>query len=192
MKVINMLKLRVGYGETGNQEFPANAALDVYTYTNNATLTTMNFGNEDLKWETVKSINAGIDFQLLNGKIYGSVDYFNKKTIDPIILQTISQPFHGASQYKNISDAYVRNNGVEVSIGADIITGKDFNWSANGNVTFLKNRFIFPAAGSNPLILTGALHGQGTSARAYAEAIAHDQPLNVFTCQCLQDLIKMV
>lgn len=179
LKIINMLKLRVGYGETGNQEFPANAALDVYTYTNNATLTTVNFGNEDLKWETVKSVNAGIDFQLLNGRIYGSVDYFNKKTTDPIIYQTISQPFPGASQYKNINEAYVRNNGVEVSIGADIVTGKDFNWSANGNVTFLKNKFVFTQAGNNPLLPTGALHGQGTSG-AYAEAIANGQPLNVF------------
>lgn len=178
-KIFSMLKLRVGYGETGNQEFPANAALDVYTYTNNATLTTVNFGNEDLKWETVKSVNAGIDFQLLNGKIYGSVDYFNKKTTDPIIYQTISQPFPGASQYKNINDAYVRNNGVEVSVGADIISGKDFNWSANGNVTFLKNKFVFPSAGNNPLLPTGALHGQGTSG-AYAEGIANGQPLNVF------------
>ncbi len=189
-KIFNQLKLRVGYGETGNQEFPANAALDVYTYTNNATLTTLNFGNEDLKWETVKSVNAGVDFQLLNGRIYGSVDYFNKKTIDPIILRTIAQPFPpGGSQYKNMNDAYVRNNGVEVSVGADIITGKDFNWSANGNVTFLKNRFVFPAAGYNPLILTGALHGQGTSG-AFAEAIAHNQPLNVYYLPIFQGFDK--
>ena len=179
LKVINFLKLRVGYGETGNQEFPADAALDVYRYTNNGTLSTLHFGNPDLKWETVKSVNAGIDFQLMGGRIYGAVDYFNKKTTDPIILKTISQPFPGASQYINITDAYVRNNGVEVSVGADIITGKDFTWSANGNVTFLKNKFVYPQAGTSPYLLTGALHGQGTSG-AYSEAIANGQPLNVF------------
>jgi iron complex outermembrane receptor protein len=127
----------------------------------------------------VKSVNAGFDFQLMNGRIYGSVDYFNKKTTDPIILKTIAQPFPGASQYINITDAYVRNNGVEVSVGADIITGKDFTWSANGNVTFLKNEFVYPQAGTAPYLLTGALHGQGTSG-AYSEAIANEQPLNVF------------
>jgi iron complex outermembrane receptor protein len=178
-KLINMLKLRVGYGSTGNQEFPADASLDVYRYTNNATLTGVHFGNKDLRWETVKSVNAGVDFQLMNGRIYGAVDYFNKKTTDPIILRTISQPFPGATQYKNVNEAYVRNNGVEVSLGADIITGKDFNWSANGNVTFLKNKFVYPAAGTPPYILTGALHGQGTSG-AYAEAIANGQPINVY------------
>ena len=178
-KLFKTLKLRLGYGETGNQEFPANAALDVYQYTNNGTLSTLHFGNPDLKWETVKSVDAGIDFELLNGRIYGTVDYFNKKTTNPIILKTISQPFPGASQYINITDAYVRNNGVEASLGADIINGKDFNWSASANVTFLKNKFVYPAAGTAPFLLTGALHGQGTSG-AYSEAIANEQPLNVF------------
>jgi iron complex outermembrane receptor protein len=178
-KLFNMLKLRVGYGETGNQEFAADAALAVYRYTNNATLSTVHFGNDTLKWETVKSINTGIDFQLLNGRIYGSVDYFNKKTTEPIILRTIAQPSGSATQYKNTKGAYVRNNGIEVSLGADIITGKDFTWSANGNVTFLKNKFVYPDAGTIPFILTGALHGQGTSG-AFSEAIANGQPLNVF------------
>jgi iron complex outermembrane receptor protein len=178
-KLFKTLKLRVGYGETGNQEFPANAALDVYQYTNNGTLTTLHFGNPDLKWETVKSVDAGIDFELLNGRIYGTVDYFNKKTTNPIILKTISQPFPGASQYINITDAYVKNDGVEASVGGEIVNGKDFNWSASANVTFLKNKFVYPAAGTAPFLLTGALHGQGTSG-AYSEAIANGQPLNVF------------
>ncbi len=178
-KLFKTLSLRLGYGETGNQEFPSNAALDVYQYTNNATLTTVHFGNPDLKWETVKSVDAGLDFELLNGRIYGTVDYFNKKTTNPIILKTISQPFPGASQYINITDAYVRNNGVEASLGGEIVTGKDFTWSASGNVTILKNKFVYPAAGTAPFLLTGALHGQGTSG-AYSEAIANGQPLNVF------------
>ncbi|OQP45794.1 SusC/RagA family TonB-linked outer membrane protein [Niastella populi] len=178
-KLFNLLKLRIGYGSTGNQEFAADAALEVYRYTNNATLSTVHFGNDDLKWETVKSVNAGVDFQLLNGRIYGSVDYFNKKTTDPIILLTIAQPSGSATQYKNVDGAHVKNNGVELTLGADIIEGKDFTWSANGNVTFLKNRFVYPEAGTVPFILTGALHGQGTSG-AFSEAIANGQPLNVF------------
>jgi TonB-linked SusC/RagA family outer membrane protein len=188
-KLINMLKLRVGYGSTGNQEFPPDASLDVYRYTNNASLSTIHFGNKNLKWETVKSVNAGVDFQLLGGKIYGTVDYFNKKTTDPIILKSVAQPSGAATQYINIFDAYVRNDGVEVSLGADIVTGKDFNWSANGNVTILKNRFVYPQAGSPPFILTGALHGQGTSG-AYSEAIANGQPINVYYLPVFQGFDK--
>jgi TonB-dependent starch-binding outer membrane protein SusC len=178
--IVNLLKLRVGYGETGNQEFAADAALPVFRYTSNGSLQTVHFGNDSLKWETVKAINVGIDFNFLKGRIYGSVDYFNKKTVDPIILKPVAQPTgQGGNLFFNLNGAYVRNYGVEVALGADIITGKDFTWSASGNITFVKNRFNYPPAGKTPFLLTGALHGQGTSG-AYAQAIAHDQPINVY------------
>jgi TonB-dependent starch-binding outer membrane protein SusC len=78
-----------------------------------------------------------------------------------------------------VNGAEITNKGVEVSVGADIITGKNFSWSVNANATFVKNNFSYPPAGTAPVALTGALHGQGASG-AYAEVIAHDQPLNVF------------
>lgn len=179
-RLFNTLKLRVGYGQTGNQEFPADAALDVYRYSSYGSITTSHFGNPNLKWETVESYNVGLDFGLLGNRLNGVIDYFYKRTNDPIFLAVVPQPTGaGGSQYKNLDGAYVRNSGVEIGLWGDIIIGKDFNWSANANVTFVKNRFIFPAAGKEPLALTGALHGQGTSG-AYSEAIAHDQPVDVF------------
>jgi iron complex outermembrane receptor protein len=188
--VFDALKLRFGYGSTGNQEFPADAALHVYRYTSNGSLSTVHFGNDSLKWETVTSVNMGLDYTLLGGRIYGSVDYFNKKTKDPIILRTIAQPTTpGGSQFVNLDGAYVRNSGVEIAVGADIIQGKDFSWSANGNITFVKNRFNYPEAGSQPFLLTGGLHGQGTSG-AFSQAIAHNQPLNVFYLPVFQGLDK--
>jgi iron complex outermembrane receptor protein len=178
--IFSALKLRAGYGTTGNQEFPADAALDVYRYNSNGSLSTQHFGNPDLKWETVESIDIGIDFTLLNGRLYGAIDYYNKKTKDPIVLAPIAQPTGaGGSQYKNLDDAFVRNSGVEFSLGADIIKGKDFTLSANGNITFGKNIFNFPPSGTSPFLLTGGLHGQGTSG-AFSQAIAHDQPINVY------------
>lgn len=178
--LINTLKLRLGYGQTGNQEFPADAALDVYRYSSYGSITTNHFGNPNLKWETVESYNVGLDFELLGRRLNGVIDYFYKKTKDPIFLSVVPQPTGaGGVQYKNLDGAYVRNSGVELGLWGDIIMGKDFNWSANANVTFVKNKFIFPAAGKAPLALTGGLHGQGTSG-AFSEAIAHDQPVNVF------------
>jgi TonB-linked SusC/RagA family outer membrane protein len=178
--VLDLLKLRVGYGTTGNQEFGADAALDVYRYASFGSIQTVHFGNKDLKWETVKSLNVGLDFSVLNGRLSGSIDYFDKKTSDPLILQPISQPTGaGGAIFRNVSDATITNNGIEIGLVGDIITGKDFTWSASGNVTFLKNKFEFPAAGSSPFLLTGALHGQGTSG-AFSEAIAHNQSINVF------------
>ncbi|AEW02269.1 hypothetical protein A4D02_31200 [Niastella koreensis] len=189
-KFINTLKLRLGYGQTGNQEFPADASLDSYRYSSFGSITTNHFGNSGLKWETVESYNAGIDFSILGNRLNGTIDYFYKKTKDPIFLAVVPQPTGvGGVQYKNLFGAYVRNNGVEVGLWGDIIIGKDFNWSATGNVTFVKNRFIFPAAGTAPLALTGGLHGQGTSG-AYAEAIAHNQPLDVYYLRQFQGYDK--
>jgi TonB-linked SusC/RagA family outer membrane protein len=188
--IFNLLKFRAGYGTTGNQEFAADAALDVYRYNTFGSITTQHFGNENLKWETVKSVNIGLDFQLLNNRIYGSIDYFNKKTTDPLILKPVSQPTGaGGSLFFNVDGADIKNSGVEVAVGADIVTGKDFNWNVNGNVTFLKNRFNYSPAGSPPFLLTGALHGQGTSG-AFSEAIAHDQPINVFYLPTFQGFDK--
>lgn len=190
IKLINTLKLRLGYGQTGNQEFAADASLDSYRYASFGSITTNHFRNSGLKWETVESYNAGIDFSILGNRLNGTIDYFYKKTKDPIFLAVVPQPTGlGGVQYKNLFGAYVRNNGVEIGLWGDIIIGKDFNWSATGNVTFVKNRFIFPAAGSAPLALTGGLHGQGTSG-AYAEAIAHNQPLDVYYLRQFQGFDK--
>ena len=177
--IFNNLRVRFGYGETGNQEFPADASLNYLTYSSYGSITRNHYGSDTLKWETVKSIDAGIDFAILKGRIYGFVDYFDKKTVDPVFLTVISQPTAGGSVYKNISGADVTNTGFEISVGADIVQGKSFSWSANANVTTLKNRFHYPKAGTVPFALTGALHGQGISG-GYSQAIANDQPVDVF------------
>lgn len=180
-KTFQSLKLRLGYGQTGNQEFPSDAPLNVFRWISFGNFASIHSPNDSLRWETVTSYNAGIDFTIANGRVYGSLDYFHKVTQDPVILQVISQPQPPGSGgiYKNIFDAEVINKGFEVFLGADVIKGKDVTWSVNANATFLKNRFDYAKSGVFPLILTGALHGQGTT-NAFAQAIAHDQPINVY------------
>ncbi|MBL7698864.1 MAG: SusC/RagA family TonB-linked outer membrane protein [Chitinophagaceae bacterium] len=180
--VVQNLKLRAGYGETGNQEFVADAALDVFRWTSFGNYTQIHSGNPALIWESVRSYNIGLDFTTLQGRVYGSIDYFHKTTEDPVILQVASQPQppgSGGAAYKNIEGAKVLNYGVEVNLGIDAVKSTDLLWQLNLNGTFLKNRFDYPQAGEFPLILTGGLHGQGTT-NAFAQAIAHDQPINVY------------
>lgn len=185
--VFNLLKLRVGYGETGNQEFnPVDAALNVSTYNGLNNSSVNHFGNDDLKWETVTSVDAGVDFSVLGGRLWGFVDYFNKKTKDPILDFFIAQPTAGSgTQFKNMDGtqaqkAWITNKGVEVSIGAAIIEKKDLAWNVVLNTTFVKNRFMSPELEGVPFVKnTGALHGQGSSG-AYSEVIAHNQPIDVF------------
>jgi iron complex outermembrane receptor protein len=83
----------------------------------------------------------------------------------------------------------VLNYGVEANIGIDAVKTADLSWQINLNGTFLKNRFDYPQAGEFPLILTGGLHGQGTS-NAFAQAIAHDQPINVYYLNNFQGFDK--
>jgi TonB-linked SusC/RagA family outer membrane protein len=189
--IFQTLKLRIGYGETGNQEFDADAPQNVYRWVSNGNFQLIHNGNPNLKWETVKSYNVGVDFAILNNRVYGSVDYFNKKTTDPVILQVASQPQPGSggSVFANIPGAFVENKGVEIVLGADVIKGQDLQWSVSGNATFLKNRFDYPQAGNTPFILTGALHGQGTSG-AFSQAIAHDQPINAYYLQIFNGFDK--
>lgn len=180
MTFFNTLKLRAGYGETGNQEFPADAALDVYHYNSYNNLGSPHFGNPNLKWETVKSVDIGLDYAFLSGKVYGAIDYFSKKTEDPIFLTVVSQPtLGGGSLYTNLNGADVTNKGVEISVGADIVKTRAVAWSINVNYTTVKNKFNYPAAGNGPVAFTGGLHGQGSSG-AFSEAIANGQPVDVF------------
>jgi TonB-dependent starch-binding outer membrane protein SusC len=189
---INSLKLRVGYGQTGNQEFnPVDVALQTGTYTNLAQLSVAHYGNPDLRWETVASVNVGIDYSILKSKVWGSIDYFSKKTTNPVVDFPVSQPTSGGTIFKNMDGeehptvgytpkAWVTNKGVEVSIGVAVVEKKDLTWNVMANATFVKNEFVSPELANIPFLKnTGGLHGQGSSG-AYSEVIANGQPLDVF------------
>jgi iron complex outermembrane receptor protein len=187
--IFNTLKLRVGYGITGNQEFhPVDAALPVGIYSGYNTINAVHFGNPDLKWEQVASVDAGLDFSMFHNRLFAIVDYYNKKTNDPILDFVISQPTAGTGTvYKNMDGTqaqkgWVSNKGVEVTLGGAIIQKSDLVWNMSVNFTSLKNSFESddPSLKSVPFIKnTGALHGQGSSG-AYSEVIAAGQPIDVF------------
>ena len=71
------------------------------------------------------------------------------------------------------------NKGLELQLNSTIISKKDMSWTLGGNLTYVKNKFVFPAVGNSPLVLTGQLNGKGTSA-TWVQAIANDQPIDVF------------
>jgi len=185
--LFNSLKLRAGYGQTGNQEFnPVDAALQTQTYNSFNNSSVNHYGNPNLKWETVNSIDIGADFTILHSRVWGALDYFDKKTNNPILDFAISQPTAGTGTiFLNMDGtqaqkAWVTNTGFEASVGAAIIEKADLVWNVNVNGTFVQNKFHSPDLANVPYIKnTGALHGQGTSG-AYSEAIANDQPVDVF------------
>ena len=181
--LINNLKLRLSWGQTGNQEFPSGASLNRFGF-GQQTISQLNYGNEDLKWETSTSSNVGIDFSILNNKLSGSVDYFYKKTTDVLFEQNIVQPAPGGKIWVNLPGNVV-NNGVEISLNASVISKKDLNWNIGGNASFLHNE----VNGLAGFYQTGALQGQGFS-NVLGQRVVAGQPLNVWYLRKFEGLDK--
>ncbi len=170
---ISQLKLRLGWGKTGNQEFPSGASLNRLVF-GNRSISQANYGNPDLKWETSATINAGIDFSILNNRLYGSIDYFNKKTTDALFEQTLAQPAPAGRVWVNL-DGEIVNKGVEIALTGTVVKTQDWTWDLTGNVTFLKNS----VSGLVGYYETGALRGQGFSG-VLGQRMVNGQPLNVW------------
>ena len=172
--VFNDLKLRLGWGKTGNQEFPAGASQAQYEITRDG-ITRSQYDNPDLKWETSTTSNVGIDFSLYNSRITGSVEYFNKKTVDLLFNAEAAMPGpSGARRWTNL-DANVVNKGFEVGLNGMLVKTDNVTFSIGGNVSFLQNELN----DFSGVVETGMLHGQGIS-NTPSQRFVNGQPLNVY------------
>ena len=173
---INSLKLRAGWGKTGNQDFASGSSQRKYVFTNNGGLGQQNNQNEDLKWQSDKQYNIGLDFEVLNGKLTGTIDYFNKSTTDLLFPSApiAPAPPGGTIRWLNLGGEIV-NKGLEVALNSQIVSSKDFTWDFGVNATFIKNT----VDGLDAPIYTGGLHGQGVSG-TLVETIQNGLPINAF------------
>ena len=95
-------------------------------------------GNDDIKWETTTQHNIGVDFALLRNEVYGSFDWFHKKTTDILLfMDGIASMGEGASQWINAGE--VKNVGWEVSLGYRHKLSNGFSWDINGNISRFTN-----------------------------------------------------
>ncbi len=186
--VFSDLKLRLGWGNTGNQAFPAGAAQDQFGFIRVnidgepvSVVTQLNAGNPDLQWESTSTINAGIDFGFLDNRLSGSIDYFNKVTKDVLFRFSTVQPAPPNSFFwRNLDNTEIINSGIEVGINALIVKNEDFTLDFGVNMSFLDNTIEnvtddnFPGG-----IQTGTLSGQGLSGET-AQLLFDDQPLFTF------------
>ncbi|UYQ92668.1 SusC/RagA family TonB-linked outer membrane protein [Chitinophaga horti] len=171
----NQLAVRVGWGITGNQEFPAGAAQEQYVLGAGGGAGLSNVANPDLKWESSQQLNAGIDFSLADNRIYGSVDYFHKKTTNLLFNFPAIQPAPASNYWINLP-GNVLNSGVELAIKGDVVRGKDWQWTLGANAAFMKNELRDYAG---PIVLTGSISGQGVSG-ATIQRLVSGHPLNTF------------
>lgn len=169
------LKLRAGWGITGNQEFPGGITRAAFQVNSSGSITQRNNPNPDITWEETEQISVGVDFGILNGKLSGSVDYFDKTTEDLLTQVSYAQP--AAVEFKWINlPGQVKNKGFEFSLNYNAIKSDNFSWDVNANASFLKNKVT---NFGNTIIPTGNINGQGLSG-AYAQRIADGLPLGAF------------
>ena len=178
------LKLRLGWGKTGNQEFPAGASQRRFGV-GFGSLSREQLENPDLKWETSATTNAGMDFTILNSRVSGSADWFRKTTEDVLFLSDAADPvIAGGRKWINLP-GQVLNSGVELSVNTNVVRGTEFNWDFGVNATFLKNELRNFGA---PLE-TGEINGQGLS-EVRSQLFANGQPLNVFYLKSFNGIDK--
>lgn len=168
------LKLRAGWGITGNQEFDGGVSRAAYQINSDGTFTRQNFPNPDIRWEETSQYNIGLDFGFFEGRLSGSVDYFTKNTTDLLVRLDAAQPSEVQYRWTNLPGEVV-NTGLEFSIDGRIVNNGKFNWQVLANATFLTNE----VKNLSTIIPTGTINGQGLSG-AYAQSIASGQPLYAF------------
>ena len=153
---INELKLRLGYGKSGNNRIGAflydtffTSSSDYgYAFGTSVTpgATTGNImANPNVTWETANSYNAGLDFGFFKGRLYGTLDVYKTHTKDLLLLAKIPQTSGYEYQYQNSGSS--ENKGIELSLGSTIINKENFSWKIDANIS--SNRNTIKSLGSN-------------------------------------------
>lgn len=144
---VNSLKLRVGYGITGNcniadqmyvtsikeTDYPMNNKQGALAYTLDTTL-----GNRKLKWETLQASNVGLDISLFNSRINLTAEWYNNQVSDMLMKCTIPSSTGYKSQYQNV--AKMRNRGFEFTLNTLNIRTKNFRWTSDLNLAFNRSK----------------------------------------------------
>ena len=142
------LKLRLSYGETGNQGIGAYRTLAVLQAANYPYNGTLSGGvsmidwrgpqNPDLKWETTAQFNAGIDFGWLDNRLQLTIDYYYKKTRD--LLQNVTIPASSGFSQQLVNSGNVTNEGWEFTLSFDALKQTPVKWNFSANLAFNKNK----------------------------------------------------
>lgn len=159
---ISNLKLRASWGIIGNQDIAPYSTLGMLsqtsTYYGNKTAVTGFWQNAvatpDLKWEKTNQVDVGIDAAFCNGRFDVSLDWYYKHTTDALLQVTAPSYLGGSRYYMNAGK--VANTGVDIAINANIIEGRDLNWSSSINASYMKNEVKEMTTGE-PILYSGSM-----------------------------------
>lgn len=188
---VSNLKLRAGWGQTGNQEIPSKITQALFTSTVSASTsypllntgpfpagtTYSRLANPDIQWEVSSQTNIGLDFGLFNGALTGAVDYFNKISSD-ILLEVIpSDPVQPAGTFwTNVNNMNIINKGLEIELAYRQKTASGINYGIGGNTTFIRNKVT-----NSPysVIPSGSASGSGLTS-ATINGYLSGEPIGTF------------
>lgn len=141
---IDELKLRVGYGVTGNSNIGNYASRGLYSaagsYNGSTGLRPTQLANVNLSWEEAKELNIGLDYEMLEGRIFGSMDWYQKDN-DNLLF---GRPLPSDSGYGSITEniGKVRNTGIEFEISTVNVSRSNFNWTSRFNIAVIDNEIL--------------------------------------------------
>jgi TonB-dependent starch-binding outer membrane protein SusC len=146
VNAISDLKVRASYGITGNSEIPAYQSPAVLSGGQNYLVgeqlvpgvAVTAVGNPDLKWETTRMLDFGVDFGILNGRVNFTADYFQNKTSD--LLLFVVQPFSTGFRAALQNSGELENKGFELSANAVAVKTRDLTLNIGGNISTLQNK----------------------------------------------------
>jgi iron complex outermembrane receptor protein len=198
--VFQNLKLRASWGQTGNQEIPAKitqasfsedrliegaGSLNTYPIdTDGSSIDSYPYGivftrlaNPDLQWEVSTQIDVGIDFALLDYRLTGTLDYFNKVSSNILLEVVPPDPVEPtATFWDNIPNMEIQNNGIELALDYNSDRERDFSYNIGGNITYIQNEVRdSPYA----VLTTGAAQGSGQTG-ATINGYINDEPIGAF------------
>ena len=177
--VVSDLKVRVGYGETGQQDI-GNDYPWMTTFAVSYPESSYLFGDKwyqtyrpngydnDIKWETTRTWNAGVDFGFLHNRIFGSVDFYKRHTKD--LLNTINVP--AGVNYAPVITTNIGsmdNKGVEVALNFVPVSTKDLEWTIGVNYTWQHSKItkLNVVDSDNNFVNTGAISGTGKTVQVF-------------------------
>lgn len=185
IKWIDDLKLRAGYGVTGNQDFANYKSLLMMTtagkfYYNGEwrnTYQPASNANPDLKWEKKAEFNIGLDMTTLNNRLSVTLDYYKRTTSNLLYDYTVpTPPYVYSTLFTNVGK--VTNEGVEATISATLVKTKDFEWHTAFNVAHNKNKLV---KFTNSEYTNGSYKvGWSASGACYTQRLTEGQSLGTF------------
>jgi len=141
---VDELKLRIGYGTTGNSAIGNFASRGLYSaagsYQGSTGLRPTQLANVDLGWEEAEEINIGLDYELWQGRVTGSVDVYQKDNSELLFNRPLPSDSGFGSITENIGE--VRNSGIEFEISTVNVNTKGFMWSSRFNIAFMNNEIL--------------------------------------------------